>query len=201
MSVKMGNQSVLSAHGDETLANGTLSAMQLSEKVGALNLTIMLVDHDVYLKLPPSLNTFGKPWTKATVGSANPILKQLASSISSVQQSVSLSQYESLAQAAVSVEAVGTEQVNGTTATHYSLIVDVTKIHSEAITEEMKKTLAAAGVTRIPIDIWLDEQGRPQKLTERITVQGQVTAFDFRLSRLNEPVTIAAPPASQVSTP
>jgi hypothetical protein len=69
------------------------------------------------------------------------------------------------------------------------------------ITEEMKKTLAAAGVTRIPIDIWLDEQGRPQKLTERITVQGQVTAFDFRLSRLNEPVTIAAPPASQVSTP
>jgi hypothetical protein len=121
MSVKMGNQSVLSAHGDETLAHGTLSAMQLGEKVGALNLTIMLVDHDVYLKLPPSLNTFGKPWAKATVGSANPILKQLASSISSVQQSASLSQYES-AQAAVSVKAVGTEQVNGTTATHYSAV-------------------------------------------------------------------------------
>jgi len=70
--------------------------MQLSEKVRALNLTIMLVDHDVYLKLPPDLNTFGKPWAKATVGSTNPILKQLASSISSVQQSASLSQYESL---------------------------------------------------------------------------------------------------------
>jgi hypothetical protein len=64
----------------------------------------------------------------------------------------------------------------------------------------MKKALAEAGVTKIPVDIWMDEQGRPQKLTEKTTVKGQVMFFDFRLSRLNEPITIAAPPASQVST-
>ena len=138
MSIKVGNKSVLSAEGDETLANGKLSAMRLSEKVGTLNLTIMIVDGNVYVKLPPSLNKSGKPWEKATMGSTNPVLKQLASSISSSQQSASLSQYGSFAQAAVSVRTVGIEQVNGTTSTHESLIVDVTKIHSEAITEAMK---------------------------------------------------------------
>jgi hypothetical protein len=59
LSSKVGNQSVLTAQGDETLADGKLTAMSLNEQAGTLNLTILLVDGGVYLKLPRNLNQSG----------------------------------------------------------------------------------------------------------------------------------------------
>jgi hypothetical protein len=199
LSSTVGDQRVLVAHGDETLAAGKLTAMNLNEQVGALNMTLLLVDGGVYVKLPSNLNTSGKPWEKATTGSRNPVLRQLASSIASVEQSASLTQYESLTQAATSLKTIGAEQVNGTAATHYSLIVDVTKIRGAGVTEAGKAALAQAGITKIPEDLWVDEKGHPVKVWERFTIRGQVVSTVFTISQLNQPVTISAPPASQVS--
>jgi len=199
LSSTVGDQRVLVAHGDETLAAGKLTALNLNEQVGALNMTLLLVDGGVYVKLPSNLNTSGRPWEKATAGSRNPVLRQLASSIASVEQSASLTQYESLAQAATSLKTIGTEQVNGTAATHYSLIVDVTKIRGAGVTQAGKAALAQAGITKIPEDLWVDEKGHPVKVWERFTIRGQVVSTVFTIGQLNQPVTISAPPASQVS--
>src|ERR1017187_2614792 len=75
LSSKVGNQSVLTAQGDETLADGKLTAMSLNEQVGPLHMTILLVDGGVYLKLPSTLNKSGKPWVKATTESSSPVLR------------------------------------------------------------------------------------------------------------------------------
>jgi hypothetical protein len=199
LSSTVGSARVLVAQGDETLAAGKLTAMNLNEQVGPLNMTILLVDRGLYVKLPSNLNTSGKPWEKATAGSRNPVLSQLASSIASVEQSASLTQYGSLAQAATSLKTIGAEQVNGAAATHYSLIVDVTKVHGAAVTEATKAALAQAGITKIPEDLWVDAQGHPVKVSQRFTIRGQVVSTVFTISQLNQPVTISAPPASQVS--
>ena len=198
LSSKVGNQSVLTAQGDETLADGKLTAMSLNEQVGTLNLTMVLVDGGVYLKLPPNLNQTGKPWVKATTESSSPVLRQLASSAGSLKQNASLSQYTSLAQAASFLQAVGTEQVNGAAATHYSLTVDVAKVPGTALNQGSKAALEKAGVTAIPADLWVDQRGRLVKGTERFTVNRQVVTSTFTVSRLNQPVKISAPPASQL---
>lgn len=200
MSVTVGNKRVLTAEGDEVLAAGKVSAMSLNEQVGPTKLMILVVDRGVYVRLPPSMNKGTKPWLKATVGSTNPVLRQLAASLDTVEQSATLTQYGSFAQAASSLRTVGSEQVNGQRATHYSLMVDVAKVHSAALSAATKAAMAQAGVTKIPVDIWVDGQGHPVKVSDRFTLKGQVVSTDFSASRLNQPVTITAPPASQVST-
>jgi len=197
---KLGNKTVLTAEGDEKAAGGKLSAMRLNEQIGSSNVTILLVDGALYVKLPGTLNKSGKPWEKATAGSSNPVLKQLASTLSSIQQSASLDQYRSMAQAASSLKTIGTEQVNGAAATHYSLTVDVSKIHGAAFTPAAKAALAQARITKIPVDVWVDSHNRPVKMSEKFTVKGQIVSFTATISRYNQPVTITAPPASQVST-
>src|SRR5450631_103021 len=98
MSSTVGSQTILTAEGDETAAGGKLTAMNLNEQIGSSNMTILLTGGALYVKLPSSLNKSGKPWEKATAGSSNPVLKQLASTLSSIEQSASLDQYGSLAQ-------------------------------------------------------------------------------------------------------
>jgi len=198
LSSKVGDRSVLTAQGDETLADGKVTAMSLNEQAGTIKLTFLLVDGGVYLKLPSNLNQSGKPWVKATAESSSPVLRQLASLASSVEQSASLSQYGSFAAAASSLKTVGVERVNGAPATHYSLMVAVTKVPSSAFTQATKAALEKAGVTEIPEDLWVDEQGRPVKGSNRFTVHGQVVTSAFTMSRFNKPVTITVPPASQL---
>jgi hypothetical protein len=41
--------------------------------------------------------------------------------------------------------------------------------------------------------MWVDEQGRPVKVTETFTVQGQSLSGNFTVSNLNQSVTITAP--------
>jgi hypothetical protein len=198
LSSKVGDRSVLTAQGDETLADGKVTAMRLNEQAGTIKLTILLVDGGVYLKLPSNLNQSGKPWVKATTESSSPVLRQLAASASSIGQSASLSQYKSLAEAARSLKVVGTERVNGAAVTHYSLTVDVAKVPSTAFTQATKTALEKAGVTEIPEDLWVDENGRPVKGSNRFILNGQVVTSAFTISRLNQPVTITVPPASQL---
>jgi hypothetical protein len=200
MSSKLGSQTVLTAQGDEKAAGGKLTAMNLNEQIGLSNMTLLLTDGALYVKLLSKLNQSGKPWEKATAGSSNPVLRQLASTLSSLEQSASLDQYGSMAQAASSLKTVGTEQVNGAAATHYSLIVDVAKVHGAGLTESAKAALTQAGIRKIPVDVWVDGHNRPVKMSEKFTVQGQIVSTETTAGQFNQPVTITAPPASQVST-
>lgn len=198
MSTTAGGQSVLAVEADEILVDGRLTAMSLKEKVGSIHVSILMVDGAVFVKLPSSENKSGKLWAKATTRSTNPVLKELASSISSIQEGASLTQYEAFAGAASHFRTIAVEKVNGASATHYSMMVDVTKVQGAAMNEAMKKSLAQTGITKIPVDLWVDEQGRTVKVAERFKVQGQALSVDIGLTRINEPVTIVAPPASEV---
>lgn len=197
---KLGKQTVLTAEGDEKAPGGKLTDMILNEQIGSSSMTILLTGGALYVKLPGALNKSGKPWEKATSASSNPVLRKLASTLSSIEQSASLDQYGSMAQAASSLKTIGTEQVNGAPATHYSLIVDVSKIHGATFTPAAKVALAQARITKIPVDVWVDSHNRPVKMSEKFTIKGQLVSFTATISRYNQPVTITTPPPSQVST-
>ena len=200
LSSTYGGEKVISAEGDETLAGGKLTAMRMDEKVGPVSLTLMIVDKVVYVKMPANVVKNGKPWVKATVSSTNPGLKKLAALFSSLEQSASLRQYSAFTEAASSLKTVSVlELLNGVAVAHYSMLVDITKVHNEAVTAEMKKGMAQAGISKLPVDLWVDEQGRTVKMAERFEVQGKTMAVDMTLTRINQPVSIVAPPASLTS--
>lgn len=81
-----------------------------------------------------------------------------------------------------------------------TLSVDPTKVHAAGITAAAKAALAQAHITKIPVDLWVDSRNRPVKMSEKVTVKGQTVSLPATMGQFNQPVTITAPPASQVST-
>ena len=59
--------------------------------------------------------------------------------------------------------------------------------------------MTAAGVTALPMDLWVDRQGRLRKVAENLTVKGQRVATTIGIGQFDAPVTITPPPADQVA--
>lgn len=188
----------ITGEGDQKLANGTVQAMDLTEEIGSLGkLRIIIVDRSTYAQLPPALNQSGKPWVLITKDSSNPVVRTMAASLESVQNSASLEQFTTFTTAAKRVTLVGNESLDGTPVTHYSIEMDVSKLPNNTPGQQ---TLLTGGVTTVPIEIYLDSEGRPAKVASNFTAQGQPVSTVITLSRFNEPVSISAPPADQVGT-
>jgi hypothetical protein len=190
--------STITGQGDEVLSGGRVTALDFSETVpGGGQIRVLQADGQTYVQLPADLQQSGKPWLLVTAESSNPVVAQLAASLQSVADSAQLDQFAAFTAAASDVTRQGTEQVDGAPATHWSLTVDVTKLPD---TLAAKKTLVQAGVTSLPVDLWVDEKGRPVKVSEQITVQGTQASTVLTLGDFDAPVDVQAPPADQVAT-
>ena len=111
--------------------------------------------------------------------------------------------------AAAEVEDLGEESVNGTTATHYRISVDATALLQELSAEERAEA-EASGVLAIgilPIDLWITDAGYLVRMimeidgSEAASPEGEVETMrmSFGMFDINRPVSIEAPPASQVT--
>jgi len=174
--------------------------LRLNEKVAGLSLTMVIVDDMLYVKLPINARLNGKPWMKATGESSDPSIRQLAASIKALRQSASMSQYETLTESASLFRTVAVERLHGVEVTHYSMMIDITKDRGAAISDAMRKSMKKLGISKIPVDLWVDEQGRTLRMAERFRVKGETMSVEVTMTRINRPVTIKAPAASQVST-
>lgn len=184
--------------GDEALAEGKLTALSLSETVGGLGtLQVRIVGEETFVALPSSLNKTGKPWAVVSADSTNPVIKSLDTTIKTARQAVSPNTASTFAKTAKSLRLVGSEQVNGSAASHYSIAVDVSKLPAAY---PGRDSLISAGIKTLPAELWIDEHGRPVRLSEKFSAQRQVISTVLNLSNFNATLNITAPPASQVST-
>jgi hypothetical protein len=187
----------ITADGDEKLAGGQLSALDLTETIpGAGDITVLIVDGSTYAKVPAALQASDKPWLLISPDSSNPLVQQLAASLGSVEQSSSLDQYATFTQAAT-ITGQDSEQLDGVDTTHYQLQVDVTQLPNDL---PGRSDLLSAGLTTLPLELWVDSSGRPVKITENFTVQGTAVSTVVTLGAFDAPVTITAPPAGQVDS-
>jgi hypothetical protein len=112
------------------------------------------------------------------------------------------------------VTQIGTDIIHGVATTHYRASVDLTKAVANApaaVRSGVERAAQAVGQT-IPVEVWVDGQGRLRQLTATIdpgnaqapsdlgpSTTGPVVAtvdlWDF-----GAPVTVTAPPADQVGT-
>lgn len=189
----------LAGQGDEQLSSGKLVGLDLTENLsgGSGSIQVIVSGGKTYAKLPKSLNPLGKPWLLVTPSSSNPIVKQLAPSLDSALSAVSLGSLSVLVGAAKSVAVKGTETIRGALATHYAIDVEIAKLPASL---PGRSELAASGSDTLPLQLFVDTQGRPVRAGPELTVQGQDVSINVDFTQYNKPVTITPPPASQVGT-
>jgi hypothetical protein len=185
--------------GDEKLSGGKLVAMDITEGLPGGNGTmrLIIVGGKTYAKLPPSLNNSGKPYVLVTPNSRNATVRALAGTLDSALSSASIGSVGAFITAAKTVKLDGTETVDGINATHYSIVVDIAKLPADL---PGKDALVKSGLTALPLELYIDDQGRPIRVNEDFKVGGQEVSSNVTVSNYNKPVTITAPPAGQVST-
>lgn len=188
-----GNQ--VTASGDEVRTDGT-SKVQFSVSSPQGGVTrIIVIGDKVYLQQPDHGNLLDRPWTLLSPNTTDPALAPLASTLAQVKSSGDIGQYATIARASKKVTLDGPDTVDGVPATHYSIVLDVAKLSPDA----ERSALAAGGLRTLPLELWVDRQGRTIKTTESLDVSGQRIVETVTLGNFDAPVTISAPPADQVS--
>lgn len=190
----------ITGSGDETLDNGRVTGLDISESLpaGAGSLELIIADGKTYAKLPSSINPSDKPWVLVRSDSSNSTIQMLAKSISQTESQASIGSVNAFIQAAKSVSNKGSASVNGQSTTHYAVVVDVSKLPDS---NQGKSTLIQQGINELPIDLYIDNKGRPVQLKENFTAQGQPISTTIDITKYDQPVHIQAPPADLVGMP
>lgn len=119
------------------------------------------------------------------------------------QQSVEASafgRYTSQLAIAGSVTA-GPEEVDGVPATRYSCTLDLTAEAVAGLDPSLRATfeqLVSDGVTQIPLDLWLDSDGRLIRVVQDFTTAEGPQRTELDLGGFGAPVDITVPAASEM---
>ena len=111
--------------------------------------------------------------------------------------------------AAATVQDLGVESVNGTTATHYRVSVDAAAL-AEELSPDERAELEESGLLTIgvqPIDLWITDGGYLVRMileidgSEAASPEGEFETMKltFDMYDINGPVVIEEPPASEVT--
>lgn len=163
---------------------------QLVLKTMGQSLETRVIGGTTYTRLPAAAAPGGKTWLKA--GGAGS-----ASGLTDPTQA-----FQVLGASLGSAKNLGSAKVDGVATTHFSTIVDLSGAASGNSALAPVKKL---GVTKVPLQIWVDQQGRPRRITESFSGKSADTGtvalkLTLGYSDFGVPVKVTAPPASQVTT-
>ena len=132
---------------------------------------VFLLDGDtVYLGLPPSRSiglTEGKRWLMTTLFDRSDA--QLTSATPDP-----MAYFDTLAGVGRNVKRVGKETLAGILTTHYRLTATLRTAAarlSEQRQREVAPTIATLGPDPLPVEAWIDRQGRPRKMTVNLDTE------------------------------
>lgn len=183
--------------GDQRLSHGQTLAYTLTESLPqGGSLTIVKVGARTYAKLPTTANT-AKPYVLVSPTSSDAQIRALAQSLQSSTTAAPLETTGVFVSSARSLRDLGRVTVNGVRTTRYAIVIDPSKLPADF---PQKATIVSSGTTSIPLDLYVDSQDRPVRVVEHVTVGATTVDSTFSQSNFNAPVTITAPPASEVST-
>lgn len=220
MNMNMGTMSATSEgqgffDGENTKMAMTMDMDMSAMGQGNMAMEMRLLDNTMYMKMPsmPGMNT-SKPWIKTDLAEA--------SGLGAMDMSKTMEQNDptkALEMLKDSGEITSTEEseVNGVSATKYTIDVDVEKLMSQYGNgmDQMLDTQSME-LNAVPVEVWISEEQLPLKFTmnmgelmnSAMESSGQPMPegmnFDnahvtMTYSDWGEPVTIEAPPASEVS--
>lgn len=172
-------------------------AMDMTMDMGAQGkLQMRLVDSSMYLT-GTMLPAASKPWVRFDLGDPkNPFGQMMDQMLSSVDPDKVEDMYASIKR----LEDLGPETVDGVDTRHYSVTVNMQDAIKALGMDKVKGISLQDVLKQLPktytSDVWLDSAQRPVQM--KYSLSGSETVMHY--SDWGKPVSIKAPPASQVRT-
>jgi hypothetical protein len=163
----------------------------------------ILLGDDLYMKTAavPERNG-GRPWVRMSlrkIGAQGGIDPK---SLMNQSKQADPSANARMLTASRDVRRVGTETVNGASTTHYQGTYSLREALARLGGDQraaMQQLTAQIGLDQMAFDLWIDDRRLPRKMTLRTPAGSQVRSITTVTYRsFNRPVSISAPPASQV---
>jgi LppX_LprAFG lipoprotein len=154
----------------------------------------------IYVKGPTGPN--GKPWIKIPLSEMSGSLGAALSSLLQTAQADNPAEQTQMLAASKDVRKVGTQVIDGVQTTHYTGTFTLSAALA-ALSPTIRNGLApllkmVSGDVRF--NVWIDDQHVTRRVTEAETVSGQPVTVTLNVTAVNQPVQIALPPASEVTT-
>jgi len=182
--------------------------MSMSLQVEGQTMSEILVGDVIYLDYPALSAEFGagKQWMEIDLSKATS-LGSLSSLLDSARNENPTTQIAALV-ASGGVTKVGTETVQGQQTTHYAGSLNASQLLSASGTaadltpsqlSSLKAEIKSVGMSAVKIDLWVASDGLPvqEKYSEQ-TSAGTIVG-DLSMSDWGAPVSVGAPPASEVA--
>lgn len=147
--------------------------------------------------------TGGKPWLEVPYSSLDKALgANFEQLIQQAQNNNPLVQTQMLA-GATDVRMMGTGTINGVHVTEYSgsyTMAEALRHLPSSLGSQFKQQLAKAGITSVGFKVWLDDQQQVRKLIVVDHGSAEDVTVSMLVTSVNKPITISAPPSSQVAS-
>ena len=168
--VHVGGEGVFDLQAQRGRLSFDMSSLGLPGAAGRSEM--ILAGNVVYMKLPvESSQLQGRPWLKldlaAVAGQSGIDLERLKQ----LRNNDPTGSLNFLRGVSDDVKEVGKEDVRGTETTHYTATVDLTKAAEQAppdVRDDVQQAAQQLGTSRLPVDAWIDEDGRLRR--ERFSI-------------------------------
>lgn len=180
----------LTMQGDFSGTTGDVGAlaMNMSLDMGGKTLEMVLVDEVVYINGAGMSTDPQKPWIKVPLGGPN-------NPLSSLFDTANPENFTAFLQGVKNLEDKGAESVDGVDTHHYVITIDTAEM-IKANDMFKGQSMSSLGLpATITSEVWVDANDLPVKMTVPL---GNAGSLEAHFSQWGEPVSVEAPPASQV---
>jgi hypothetical protein len=163
----------------------------------------VLTSSAIYFSAPVLTGSSGKAWVKIPVsalkGTAGASFGQLFHSL----QSNNFTNQTELLTVAKNTHIVGKQTVDGVSTTEYAGSFKASaglKALPAGFRKALSTELQALGTSTIGFHVWIDGQKHVRRIVETESINGETVNTTVNITDINQPVHIAVPPASQISS-
>jgi hypothetical protein len=210
-SARIAMSMTMTAAGLDIYINGS-GATEFATHRGTFRMSVLGTDIEMitdgstlYARIPDGGRLPGttKPWVAVPAASVHG-----QASFGSAESATGL--LDALRGVGADIDEVGTEEVNGVTATHYHAVVDLKDAIAaapeaqRAETQQGLQSLEQLGAAEMPIDVWITSDGLPVRQIMTFDAKGAapMPAMSMKitvdLTEFGAPVEVTIPPADQV---
>lgn len=208
ISVQMTGQQPMRMQGTMTMSTQPSLTMDMNLSNATMNgksmgsMRELLLSRGIYIKTPTMSQISGKPWTEIPTAALNKASgNEFGQLTQRLQQQDPLSSAQML-NAAQDVKQVGTGTVNGVPVTRYSGVIPVQAAISKLtpkLQSMARKQFSTLGISTLSFTAGVDGQHQIRQLDDQAKGTAAQMVTSFTVTGLNQPVSITAPPASQVN--
>jgi hypothetical protein len=183
------------------------------QKSGSMTMTTSVAGQDIhmgivfaypvmYMRFPPGLLSglpANKPWVKVDLEQLSQRAGFESGQLMQSQQQADPSQGLQYLEGLTDVQTVGAEDIGGVPTTHYKGVVDLNRLAAEnpALKPSVDKLVQQAGVSEVPMEAWIDDNGFVRQIEESFDAAGARTSMTMQFHDFGTSVDVSPPPEAE----